>query len=315
MWYPNANISVLRQRAHLYQDIRHFFAERNVLEVDTPTLSNATLPEAMIELFFTEYHGNQTKRLFLQPSPEAFMKRLLAAGSGAIYQIAHVFRDEEEGRWHNPEFSLLEWYRPGFSQMALISEVVQLLQYILGCQSAEYFSYCELFEDYTDLHPLRAELAKLQKYAAQFNIHNPQTLDRDTCLQVIMLSHIEPQLGHLMPAIVFNFPASQASLARRHPENPTLAERFEVYVQGIELANGFRELTDPVEQRQRFEQELAKRQAINKPLYPLNERFLTALHNGLPECAGVAMGLDRLLALKIGASHIQEVLTFAIDRA
>jgi lysyl-tRNA synthetase class 2 len=315
MWYPNANLSVLRQRARLYHDIRHFFAKRSVLEVETPILSAATLPEAMIELFYTHYQGNETQRLFLQPSPEAFMKRLLAAGSGAIYQIARVFRDGEVGRWHNPEFSLLEWYRPGFTQMGLISEVIQLLQHVLGCQAAEYFSYCELFESYTDLHPLRTELSKLQKYATRFNIHNPQTLDRDACLQLIMLAHIEPQLGHVMPTVVFNFPASQAALARKHPDNSALAERFEVYVQGLELANGFRELTDPIEQRQRFEQELAKRQVLKKPLYPLDERFLTALHSGLPDCAGVAVGLDRLLALKVGALHIQDVLTFAFDRA
>lgn len=313
VWKPTASLEVLQHRAQLYKDIRQFFTERGVLEVDTPILSSAPASDVLLEPFSTYYQGAERKKLFLQVSPELFMKRLLAAGSGAIYQIAHVFRDEEEGTWHNPEFSLLEWYRPGFSQWDLIWEVIDLLKQVLSCQNAEFFSYCEIFERYTGLHPLHTPLPILQDYLTSFHVNQPQTLDRDACLQLIMAYHIEPKLNYDALTVIFNFPASQAALARLHPDNLELAERFEVYRRGLELANGFRELTDPVEQRQRFARAVAERSRLQKPAYPLDERFLTALHSGLPECAGVAVGLDRLLALKLGISKIQEVLTFAVE--
>ena len=301
---------ILRLRAQLYKDIRQFFAERQVLEVETPILSQACVPEPTIEPFHTDYHGPGAKRLFLHTSPELAMKRLLAAGSGAIYQIAKVFRDGEAGRWHNPEFSLLEWYRPGFRQDDLIQEIDELLQTLLNCPPVECLTYCAVFEQHTNLHPLHTSLAALQEYAAQFGMVQQ---DRDTCLQLIISHQIEPHLGQNRPTVITDFPASQAALARKRADNPELAERFEVYVQGIELANGFYELTDPVEQRQRFEEDLKKRQALNLPTYPLDERFLAALESGLPDCAGVALGLDRLLMLIAGASHIDEVLAFPIS--
>jgi lysyl-tRNA synthetase class 2 len=249
------------------------------------------------------------------------MKRLLAAGSGAIYQITKVFRDSEAGRWHNPEFSLLEWYRPGFNQNQLIQEIDQLLQTLLHTSPAERITYCTVFEQHTGLHPLHTPLPALQNYAAQFGlawayrgVQNVQDLERDTCLQLILSHHIEPHLGkNRRPTVITDYPASQAALARKRLDNPQLAERFEIYLQGIELANGFYELTDPLEQRQRFEQDLAKRQALKLPTYPLDERFLAALESGMPDCAGVALGLDRLLMLITGASHIHQVLAFSID--
>jgi len=302
---------ILRLRAQLYRDIRQFFFTRQVLEVETPILSEACVPEPMIEPFYTDYQGPGSKRLFLHTSPELAMKRLLAAGSGAIFQITKVFRDGEAGRWHNPEFSLLEWYRPGFKQNDLIQEVDELLQTLLNCPPAECLTYCAVFEQYTNLHPLHTSLAALQDYAAQFGI----VQDRDTCLQLILSHDIEPHLGQSRPTVITDFPASQAALARKRVDNPELAERFEVYVQGIELANGFYELTDPVEQRQRFEEDLIKRQTLNLPTYPLDERFLAALESGLPDCAGIALGLDRLLMLIVGASHIDEVLAFPINCA
>lgn len=314
-WQPTAQLKILQLRAQLYQNIRKFFKERQILEVETPILSACCVPDPMIEPFYSEYHGAQTKPFFLHTSPELAMKRLLAVGSGAIFQITKVFRNGEAGRWHNPEFTLLEWYRPGFQQSDLICEVDELLQTILHCPTAECYSYCTLFEQHTGLHPLYSPLAVLQTYATKFGIPAVQNLDRDTCLQLILSHQIEPQLGHTCPTVITDFPASQAALARKRLDNPQLAERFEVYVQGIELANGFYELTDPVEQRQRFEQDLATRQALNLPTYPLDERFLAALEAGLPDCAGVALGLDRLLMLVAGASHIHEVLTFPIDYA
>jgi len=314
-WQPTATLKTVRRRARLYHDIRQFFAEREVLEVETPILSAGCVPEPTIEPFYTHYHGPNSKRLFLQTSPELAMKRLLAAGYGALFQISKVFRDGEAGRWHNPEFTLLEWYRPGFNQHDLIQEVDELLQTLLHCPPAEHLTYCALFKQHTGLHPLDSPLSTLQDYAAQFDIQNPHQLERDTCLQLILSHQIEPQLGQLCPTVITDFPASQAALARKRADNPQWAERFEVYWQGIELANGFYELTDFVEQRERFEQELATRRRQNAPTYPLDEHFLAALEAGLPDCAGVALGLDRLLMLMIGATHIQEVLTFSVDSA
>ena len=312
-WQPTAHLETLRKRARLYNNIRQFFADRQVLEVETPILSSGCVPDPHIEPFWTDYHGPNPKRLFLHTSPELAMKRLLAADSGAIFQITKVFRDGEAGRWHNPEFSLLEWYRPGFNQADLIQEVEQLLHQILHSPPAERLSYCAVFEQQTGLHPLHSSLLSLQNYASQFGIQKVHHLDRDTCLQLIFSHQIESHLGQNCPSVIMDFPASQAALARKRVDNPQLAERFEVYIQGIELANGFYELTDPVEQRQRFKQDLAKRQALNLPTYPLDERFLSALEAGLPDCAGVALGLDRLLMLITGATHIDEVLTFPIN--
>jgi lysyl-tRNA synthetase class 2 len=311
IWQPTAPLKNLHLRARLYRNIRDFFAAQKVLEVETPNLSGACVPDPNIEPFHT--HGS--KPLFLHTSPELPMKRLLAAGSGAIFQITKVFRDGEVGRWHNPEFSLLEWYRPGFNQNDLIIEVDELLQTLLHCPPISRLNYCEVFEQHTSLHPLHSPLLALQDYATQSGLQDGHSLERDTCLQFILCHHIEPQLGHTCPTVITDFPASQAALARKRADNPQLAERFEVYVQGIELANGFYELTDPVEQRQRFERDLAKRQAQDMPTYPLDERFLAAIDAGLPDCAGVALGLDRLLMLMAGASHIHEVLAFPVDYA
>ncbi len=301
-----SNLVMLHERNKLYQSIRNFFTDRQILEVETPILSIGSVPEPTIEPLHTRY-SDKTK-LFLQTSPELAMKRLLAAGSGAIFQIAKVFRDNEVGRWHSPEFSMLEWYRPGFNQTDLIKEVDEFLQILLHCEPAECLDYCEVFEQYTNLHPLNTSLPELQAYLE--NVQDSHIWDRDTCLQLIISQQIEPKLGINRPTVITNFPASQAALARKRVDNPQLAERFEFYVQGIELANGFHELSDPVEQRQRFEKDLLTRQELNLPIHPLDENFLAALEHGLPDCSGVALGLDRLLMLITGAKHIHEVLAF-----
>jgi len=310
-WQPSACLQTIRLRAQLYQTLRDFFAKRQVLEVETPILSAASAPDPMIMPFYTDYHGPEPKRLFLHTSPELAMKRLLAAGSGAIFQITKVFRDGEAGRWHNPEFSLLEWYRPAWRQAQLIDEVEALLHCVYPCAPAQRLSYCSLFEQYTGLHPLEIPLAQLQTYVAQKGLmgrHN-----RDTCLQWLLTEHIEPQL--IAPTVITDFPATQAALAQRRADAPHLAQRFEVYIQGLELANGFYELTDPIEQRQRFEADIATRKRLGLPVYPLDEHFLAALAAGLPPCAGVALGLDRLLMLMTQKAHIRDVLSFAIDNA
>ncbi len=314
-WQPTANFTTLQARAQLYQQIRTFFAQRQVLEVETPILSAACVPDTQIEPFVTQYHGDRVQPLFLQTSPELAMKRLVAAHRSSIYQISKAFRDGESGRWHNPEFTLLEWYRIDFSKQDLIQEVDELLQTILGCAPALAISYCELFEKYANLHPLNAPLSQLQHFITRYHIDHIETLDRDTCLQLILSHHIEEQLGYKQPIVITDFPATQAALARKQVDNPALAERFEFYVQGIELANGFYELTDAIEQRQRFEQSLQARATENKPLYPIDEHFLAALEAGLPTCSGVALGVDRLLMLLVKATHINQVLNFPLANA
>jgi len=315
MWQPTASLEILRLRAQLYEKIRYFFEARHVLEVETPILSTGAVPEPTIEPLFTQCHLPDSKRFFLHTSPELPMKRLLAAGSGAIYQIAKVFRDGEVGALHNPEFTMLEWYRPNFTQYELIQEMSEFLQVMLNCEPAERIDYCEVFEKYTHFHPLDSALSDLQNHATKLGMHNAHNLDRDACLQFIISTEIEQQLGWAHPVAVANFPATQAALARKREDNPALAERFEFYIKGMELANGFYELTDSKEQFQRFQKELMTRQALNLPTHPLDQRFLAALEAGLPECAGVAIGLDRLLMLIANVAKIQDVLTFPIDRA
>lgn len=312
-WQPTASLNMIRLRSELYREIRQFFADREILEVETPIFSPGSVPEPSIEPFFTTYQGDTKQRFFLQTSPELAMKRLLAAGSGAIFQLCKVFRDGEQGRWHSPEFTLLEWYRPGFNQMDLIREVDELLQLTLQTTPAQVLTYRGVFKKYTGLDPLVVKLDILQQYIKQFGVEQTQLWDRDSCLQLIISHQIEPHLGYDSPVVITDFPATQAALARKKSDNPQLAERFEFYVRGIELANGFDELTEAVEQRQRFEQDLKKRKALGLPTYPLDEHFLAALEAGLPACAGVALGVDRLLMLVTGASHINEVLTFPVE--
>ncbi|ALG68699.1 EF-P lysine aminoacylase EpmA [Beggiatoa leptomitoformis] len=314
-WQPSATLAVLRSRSQFYQTIRAFFQARDVWEVETPILSSASVPEPMIAPFHTYYHGDKPLQLFLQTSPELPMKRLLASGSGAIFQICKVFRDGEAGKKHNPEFSLLEWYRPHFSLSALIDEVSALLQTVLACSPVEIVNYCDVFQQYTGLHPLHTPLEALQYATVAAGLVTTQPLDRDSCLQFLMSVQVEPHIGKTCPTVVQYFPATQAALARKCLDNPQLAERFEVYFQGMELANGFHELADPIEQRRRFIEDLQRRADLQLPQYPIDENFLTALHSGLPDCAGVAIGLDRLLMLKVGAQQIQQVLAFSVENA
>ncbi|MCV6637212.1 EF-P lysine aminoacylase EpmA [Candidatus Albibeggiatoa sp. nov. NOAA] len=311
-WQPDADLAYLQRRAQLYQRIRQFFAERDVLEVETPVLSHAAVPEPSIEPLSTQLYGEHN--LYLQTSPELPMKRLLAAGSGAIFQICKVFRDDEFGRWHNPEFSLLEWYRPDFNQDDLIQEVSAFLQFILDCPPAKIITYEQIFDIYLSIHPLETELSELQQFIKKFGLDDVKAFDRDTCLQLLMSYEIEPRLPHDYPIAIKDFPASQAALARKNPDNPQWAARFEVYFKGAELANGFHELTDPIEQRQRFGQDLIKRAENGQTMLPIDEHFLAALDAGLPDCAGVALGVDRLLMLWLGVDNIQEVLSFSIKR-
>jgi elongation factor P--(R)-beta-lysine ligase len=302
-WQPTAPLSNLQLRAEILAKIRQFFAARGVLEIDTPLLSAATVTDPHLHSLVT------TKNFYLQTSPEFAMKRLLCAGSGAIYQICKAFRDDEQGRQHNPEFTMMEWYRPGFNLQDLMAETDELLQHILQTPPAEKLTYQHAFEKYLGINPHTAELATLKSLVK--NIVG-EVDDRDTLLQLLMAEHIEP---HLKLTFIYDFPASQAALARIRPGNPPVAERVEVYINGMELANGFYELSDPNEQKQRFLNDLAHREKLGYPAVPYDENLIAALTHGLPDCSGIAMGIDRLIMIAAKADSISEVINFPIDRA
>ncbi|MDX1996272.1 MAG: elongation factor P--(R)-beta-lysine ligase [Thermoanaerobaculia bacterium] len=318
-WQPTASFETLRFRAGLLADIRRFFADRGVLEVETPLLASAPVTDPRLASFSTVFRGpgaptGQTR--FLQTSPEFAMKRLLAAGSGPIFQISKAFRDGEAGRRHNPEFTLLEWYRPGFDHHRLMDEMDELLGGVLATPPAERLTYREAFLRHVGLDPLVAPVADLQA-AARTALGSVPELgeDRDGWLDLLVSLVVEPHLGHGRPTYLTDYPASQAALARLRPDDPRVAERFEVYVEGIELANGFHELGDAAEQRRRFVGDLTLRAAEGLPEVPLDEALLAALAAGLPPCAGVALGFDRLVMVARGARELAEVMAFPWARA
>lgn len=319
-WRPSASIAALKQRALVLQKIRHFFAERDVLEVDTPALSHATVTDEHLHSFSTQFQhpfAPQSQTLYLQTSPEFAMKRLLSAGSGAIYQICKSFRNEETGRFHNPEFTMLEWYRPGFNHVQLMSEIDDLIQMVLECEPAEKKTYQALFKQHLNCDPLTATLDELKTLAKHHGYGElaAEENNRDTLLMLLFSQQVEPHIGQDRPCFVADFPASQAALAQISATNPLVAERFELYFQGIELANGFHELTDSVEQLSRFERDNKQRQKRGLDRMPIDQNFIAAIESGLPECAGVALGIDRLLMLALKCNKIEQVIAFENSRA
>jgi lysyl-tRNA synthetase class 2 len=243
------------------------------------------------------------------------MKRMLAAGSGPIYQICKAFRDGESGRLHNPEFTILEWYRPGFDHHQLMDEMDELLGELLGLPAADRLSYQHVFQGTIGVDPHAASLDDLEKQAVSLGLTGPITTDKDDWLNLLMTHVTEPKLGRGRPTFVFDYPASQAALARIREGNPSVAERFEVYVEGLELANGFHELVDAAEQRRRFEADLEKRRGQGRDSIPVDEHLLSALEAGMPSCAGVALGIDRLVMIAAGTDALPDVITFPVDRA
>lgn len=319
-WQPSASIANLLKRAAILAGIRRFFSDRGVLEVETPAMSQATITDIHLFPFETRFVGPGAAdgmTLYLMTSPEYHMKRLLAAGSGPIFQMCRSFRNEEAGRYHNPEFTMLEWYRPRYDMYRLMNEVDDLLQQILDCDSAESVSYQQVFIRHLDIDPLSADKTQLREAAAKLDLANiaDQEEDRDTLLQLLFAMGVEPHIGRDKPTFVYHFPATQASLAEISTEDHRVAERFEVYYKGVELANGFRELTDGNEQRQRFEQDNRKRAAKGLPQHPIDNNLLDALQHGMPECAGVALGVDRLVMIALGVESLSDVLTFPVSRA
>ena len=309
--------AALVARARLLERCRHFFAERGVLEVETPVLAQATVTDVHLASLETRIAGRPAP-YYLQTSPEYAMKRLLAAGSGDIYQVCKVFRDDESGRHHNPEFTLLEWYRLGFDHRELMDEVEALLATLLGPvlgAPAERLTYGEAFERVLGLDPHAASVAELEALARRRLGATGLAGERDVALDLLMGALVGPALGAGRVTFVHEYPASQAALARTLPGSPAVAARFEAYVGGLELCNGFHELADAAEQRRRFEADRHARAARGLPLPPVDERLLAALASGFPDCAGVALGLDRVLMLALGCDSLAGVLPFPVADA
>lgn len=316
--------SALSLRAKTYALIRAFFAERAVLEVDTPILGQGATTDVNIESFDTAYTGPSNggaRRRFLRTSPEFWHKRLLAEGIGDCYELGRVFRNGEYGRRHNPEFTLLEWYRTGWDHHRLMDEVEALVRTVFAfggrhVVGAERISYCDLFRRHLEIDPLTTDENELRRLTSAFWI-DAGRLDRDGCLDVLLTHRVEPALPEGMLTFVHDYPASQAALARvrRDANGQRVAERFELYIGRHELANGFNELIDASEQRARFQADNRTREARGIEPLPPDQRFLAALDEGLPACAGVALGVDRLLMAILGTDDIREVLAFPFPEA
>lgn len=291
------SFEALQARARLLASVRTFFQERGVLEVDTPILSRTAPVATHIDVMTVHFASGE--RGYLHTSAEYGMKRLLAEHPIDMYQLCHVFREGESSERHNPEFTMIEWYRMGFSLEKLIEETIELIALFIGPQKPKFFTYRNLFLHYCNFDPFQVTLSDFP--------HTDWSLD--TWLDYTMSFEIQPRMQGLV--VVQNFPPSQAALAQLKQDGPHLvAERYEIYFNGLELANGFHELTDPVEQRRRFENDLEERISQGKPPLPIDEEFLKALEKGLPPCSGVAVGFDRLLMLQQKASSLSEVVPF-----
>jgi len=315
-WMPTASIQTIKQRAQLLKNLRDFFQQRSILEVETPVLSHYGGTEPNLSAITANFNSLGEAQLgFLQTSPEFAMKRLLAAGIGDCYQITKAFRNEESGRFHNPEFSLLEWYRTGINEIQLLQEIDEMLQKIVAAEAAQYCSYSDLFNQYLTLDVTNSTFENLRQVAIN-NIQNPPQLEhRDEYLELLFSYCIEPKIGLKRPCFVTAYPASQASLARISTEDPELSCRFEIFYKGIELGNGFYELSDADEQYKRFKTENNRRRNMGLEEVEIDPHFIQALRHGLPESSGVAIGIDRLLMIITSAKHIDEVLSFPIQRA
>ena len=311
-WRPAATHASLKDRARLLQTIREFFASRQVIEVETPVLSKAGNTDPQIQSIRTD-SGD-----YLRTSPEFALKRLLASGMGDVFELGRVFRAAESGRQHNPEFTLLEWYRTGFTYHRLMDEVAALVRYCGGEKFShwqeERLSYRQLFLLHLDIDPFTADTGLLAATARQHGI-NDVKLERRQWLDLLISFVIQPALPADRLTFVYDFPADQAALARVRQGDPPLAERFELYLGRTELANGYQELTNAREQKQRFNNENLQRESGGKDVYEIDQHLIDALEHGLPECAGVALGVDRLLMLICGAESIDEVTAFPFSRA
>lgn len=310
-WRPSASLFYLRQRAALYRQIREFFTAREVLEIEAPVMGAAAVTDPYIESIPARCLG---RTYYLQTSPEFAMKRLLAAGSGAIYSLGKVFRDGERGRRHNPEFTLLEWYRPGWDEHQLMAEVADLLTALQPGLSVAKLSYREWFQTHLEVDPHTASTDELARIARRHINIEADEENRDFWLDLLVTHELEAKLGPGL-TFVYDYPASQAALARLDidGQGQKVARRFEAFIGGMELANGYWELTDAEEQRRRFAADQVRRESLDLPAHPGDFKLLAALEQGLPDSAGVALGVDRLLMCLHGAQSIDEVIPFDLD--
>jgi len=322
-WQPTLTWQSAQQRAEILQRIRKFFADRDVIEVETPALSLGTVTDVHLESLACRYNFlsdspiTDATTLYLQTSPEFHMKRLLASGYGCIYQIAKAFRHEAAGRHHNPEFTMLEWYRLGFDHFELMDEVAELLHVVLNCNTATKVTYQEIFVSEVGIDPLIATRKELLAVISTHDKLSDWLIEEDSTdilLQFIFSEIIEPNIGNTEPCFVYNFPQSQASLAKLEPTDVRVAQRFECYFKGIELVNGFNELTDAKVQLERFQQDNKQRQVLGLTEKTIDQNFTAALSHGLPQCSGVALGVDRLVMLALGSKTIEQVITFPTNR-
>lgn len=320
-WIPGAKPEALKARAEAYRSIRAFFEQRDVLEVETPILGSSTATDPHLASMQLEEQSQlpHGQCRYLHTSPEFPMKRLLASGSGDIYQICKTFRAAELGGRHNPEFTMLEWYRAGFSLEALMQEVLALVNLVLGRElSFELLDYRETFLAHLHIDPFSVSLEQLKALCLErADFQAGAGMSRDDYLDLLLSALIEPTLGRGKATFLVGYPASQAALAQiqSSPAGHQVAQRFELYLEGLEIANGYRELQDAREQRQRFDADNQQREAEGKPQIPLDEHLLAALEHGIPACAGVALGIDRLLMISTGAPDIDAVLAFSWARA
>lgn len=315
-WRPYAGNQVIQLRAEVLAKIRQFMSQQRILEVETPILSQATVSELHLDSFCTTYSSPQQKTdkvLYLQTSPEYAMKRLLASGVGAIYQISRAFRNEEQGQLHNPEFTMLEWYQPGDDHHQLMQAFESFLS-LFGINHCEKISYGDLFIKQTGINPHTCDMASLIDVAKGCGLLSSST-EPSVLLDFIFSHKIAETLGHTQPVFVYDHPVCQSALAKLSDTCPKVAERFELFINGMEIANGFHELTDASEQLARFEQDLVLRKKEKRPELPIDHLLIDALKHGLPKCAGVAVGIDRLLMVITESQDIRDVLTFPIERA
>ena len=311
-WQPGISQDRLRQRSRVLAGLRSFFQQRDCIEVDVPVLATTSVTDLNIESISTSV--SQTAG-YLQTSPEYFMKRLLAAGSGDIFCLGKAFRSGEAGDRHNPEFALLEWYRCGWNEHQLMDEVAELICSLMPDTAIEKFTYAQLFALHLQLDPHRAELGQLQQLAVEAGSAAWADESRANCLDLLFSVVIEPRLPEGL-VFVCDYPACQAALAECHTdgEGRNVSRRFEAFLNGMELANGYYELTSLSEQSKRFAEDQQGRRAAGKPEMEVDQRLLAALESGLPRCAGVALGVDRLLMQITGATSIDQVLPFSWSR-
>jgi lysyl-tRNA synthetase class 2 len=322
-WQPSADIATIKRRAQYLADVRRFFAQRDVLEVETPVLSLAAPTAPYMDSFTTDFMpiGTSSKQAYyLQTSPEFAMKRLLAAKLGAIYQIAHVFRNGEQGRLHSPEFTMVEWYRPELSLIELMDEVKALVQQVFHLNSIVRLSYRGVFEFYVKLNVLTCADQQIEQCALALitGLPNDLQLDRDGWLELLMSHIIEPRLAAMNLAVfIYDFPASQAQLAKikKDEAGNDVADRFELYIKGIEIANGYNELLDAGELQQRFIKDNKQRQDQAMAEMPMDNNLLAAMKSGMPECSGVALGFDRIIMLALNKPNIQAVRSFSFNHS